>query len=246
MSPVPPLPRRSGQARARHRRDEAETVRWRAQARTWPRGPREEETTRARPSPAPLSRTGASENAIERRVVRLDPIEKLEERARDLTHVLGKPVGIKQSGNPAQADRAIDRRRRIDPAEGKPRRKKDALRADCRDRGPDGIGIDLGEKIRVPGHNRVRRPGDDLFHGNIGNTPAAARSFGDVDAAGALDDLGVDGAGQPGLETIWLAREIYPMPLALRNGLEPRVEELIGLLDIAGNGLSALHRSERV
>src|SRR5215467_3847015 len=127
--------------------------------------------------------TGASENAIERRVVRLDPIEKLEERARDLTHILRKPVGIKQSGNPAQADRAIDRRRRIDPAEGKPRRKKDALRADGRDRGPDGIGIDLGKEIRVPGHYRVRRPGDNLFHGNIGNTPTAARSFGHVDAA---------------------------------------------------------------
>src|SRR6202035_511674 len=89
----------------------------------------------------------AGEDAVELRLAHRGLVEQLDEIARDAADVLGKFFRIEQAGDPAQPDHAVDRGRRVDPAERQARRQIDALVAHGRHRGPHRIGRIGGEEM---------------------------------------------------------------------------------------------------
>src|SRR5215475_10009586 len=90
------------------------------------------------------------EDAGERGIVGLGLVEQLEELPRRRADVFPEPVRVEQPRDPSQADVAVDRWRRVDPAEGKPRSEIHPLGGDRGDRGPQGIGAIRGEEIGIP------------------------------------------------------------------------------------------------
>ena len=104
---------------------------------------------RACASAAASARLRSGQDAVECGVVGLGLIEQLEELARRDADVFGKSVRIEQPRDPPQPDGAVDRGRRVDPAERQPRREVDALGRDRRDRRPQRV---------VRSRRRSRRP----------------------------------------------------------------------------------------
>jgi hypothetical protein len=64
---------------------------------------------------------------------------------------MGELVGIKQPGEPLEADHAVERGRPVDPAERRRGGEIDPLIAHGLDAGPQRIAVNLAEEIAVPG-----------------------------------------------------------------------------------------------
>ena len=88
------------------------------------------------------------------------------------------------------------------------------------------------EEVAVPGEDDLGVGDDHLLHRGA-HEPALARRLGDIAAARALDDLGVDGADDAGLEPVGAARKIDARALVRRALRERRVDLGEGVLDVA-------------
>ena len=184
-------------------------------------------------------------------------IEQLVERPRHFTQILLDVLRVEQPRQPLQPDQAIERGRPVDPAVRRRRAQVHPARCDRGHALPVGVGTDGLVKVAIPGDHDVGIPHHHLLDRNLGDAAArAARVQGDVDRAGPLDDLGVDRAAEPGLETIGAAREIDPRSFLLRHVGERGVDLGQSALDVARDPLGPLldpenraeqaHRSGRV
>ena len=86
--------------------------------------------------------------------------------------------------------------------------RRHASRRHGRHRTPLGPVLHGAAETAIERHDRVRRPGDQLFGRDVDDAALLAQALDDIDAADALDDFRVDRAARAGLESLGPAREI--------------------------------------
>src|SRR5262245_3269881 len=108
-----------------------------------------------------------AEESIELGIVELNAVEQRVEGARVGGKVDARLGRIEGGEQPAHADQAIERRRRIDPAPRQAGREPDLVLGDGTHLVPARLGLHALEEGAIEGDDGVGLPADDLLQGSI-------------------------------------------------------------------------------